>query len=59
LLERYFPAASEQVILLSTDTEVGESEVANLRAQGAITREYILEHDPGEQRTQVKSGYFW
>jgi DNA sulfur modification protein DndD len=59
LLERYFPAASEQVILLSTDTEVGESEVANLRAQGAITREYILEHDPAEQRTQVKSGYFW
>ncbi len=59
LLERYFPAASEQVILLSTDTEVGASEVANLRAQGSITREYILEHDPGEQRTQVKSGYFW
>ncbi len=59
LLERYFPAASEQVILLSTDTEVGESEVANLRAQGAITREYILEHDPSEQRTQVRSGYFW
>ncbi len=59
LLERYFPAASEQVILLSTDTEVGASEVANLRAQGAIAREYILEHDPNEQRTQVKSGYFW
>ncbi len=59
LLERYFPTASEQVILLSTDTEVGASEVANLRAQGAIAREYILEHDPNEQRTQVKSGYFW
>ena len=59
LLERYFPAASEQVILLSTDTEVGESEIANLRAQGAITREYILEHDADRQRTQVKSGYFW
>ncbi|MCY7366771.1 MAG: DNA sulfur modification protein DndD [Chamaesiphon sp.] len=59
LLERYFPAASEQVILLSTDTEIGESEVANLRAQGVITREYVLEHDPGEQRTHVKSGYFW
>ncbi len=59
LIERYFPAASEQVILLSTDTEIAESEVANLRAQGVITREYILEHDPGEQRTQVRSGYFW
>jgi DNA sulfur modification protein DndD len=59
LIERYFPAASEQVILLSTDTEIAESEVANLRTQGVITREYILEHDPGEQRTRVRSGYFW
>ena len=59
LIERYFPAASQQVILLSTDTEVAESEVANLRAQGAITREYTLEHDPSKQRTRVRSGYFW
>jgi DNA sulfur modification protein DndD len=59
LIERYFPAASEQVILLSTDTEIAEGEVANLRDQGAITREYLLEHDPNQQRTQVKAGYFW
>jgi DNA sulfur modification protein DndD len=59
LIERYFPAASEQVILLSTDTEIAESEVTNLREQGAITREYLLEHDPSQQRTQVKAGYFW
>jgi DNA sulfur modification protein DndD len=59
LIERYFPAASQQVILLSTDTEIAESEVANLRAQGVITREYTLEHDPGEQRTRIRSGYFW
>jgi DNA sulfur modification protein DndD len=59
LIERYFPAASQQVILLSTDTEIAESEVAKLRAQGAITREYLLDHDPGAQSTQVRSGYFW
>jgi DNA sulfur modification protein DndD len=59
LIERYFPAASEQVILLSTDTEIAESEVTNLRDQGAITREYLLAHDPSQQRTQVKAGYFW
>jgi DNA sulfur modification protein DndD len=59
LIERYFPAASEQVILLSTDTEIAEGEVAKLREQGAITREYLLEHDPSQQRTQVKAGYFW
>jgi DNA sulfur modification protein DndD len=58
LIERYFPAASEQVILLSTDTEIAESEVTNLRAQGAITREYILVHDANLQRTEVKPGYF-
>ena len=59
LIERYFPAASEQVILLSTDTEIAENEVANLRSQGAITREYLLHHDPHQQRTEVRSGYFW
>ncbi len=59
LIERYFPAASEQVILLSTDTEIAESEVTNLRAQGAITREYLLHHDANLQRTEVRLGYFW
>ncbi|MFM2304267.1 MAG: hypothetical protein RLZZ135_1677, partial [Cyanobacteriota bacterium] len=59
LIERYFPAASEQVILLSTDTEIAENELANLRVQGAITREYLLHHDPNQQRTEVRSGYFW
>jgi DNA sulfur modification protein DndD len=59
LIERYFPAASEQVILLSTDTEIAETEVAKLRAQGAITREYTLDHNPTLQRTEVRSGYFW
>jgi DNA sulfur modification protein DndD len=59
LIERYFPAASEQVILLSTDTEIAETEVAKLRAQGAISREYLLAHDASLQRTEVRSGYFW
>lgn len=59
LIERYFPAASEQVILLSTDTEIAASEVTNLRAQGAITREYLLHHDANQQRTEVRVGYFW
>ncbi len=59
LIERYFPAASEQVILLSTDTEIAETEVAKLRAQGAITREYTLDHNASLQQTQVRAGYFW
>ena len=59
LVERYFPAASHQVILLSTDTEIGEKEVAMLREQDAIAREYLLKYDPEQRQTTVESGYFW
>ncbi|MFB2875735.1 DNA sulfur modification protein DndD [Floridanema aerugineum] len=59
LIERYFPAASHQVILLSTDTEIGKTEVENLRKLEAIAREYLLKYDANERQTIVKDGYFW
>ncbi|RMF25440.1 MAG: DNA sulfur modification protein DndD, partial [Cyanobacteria bacterium J083] len=59
LLKRYFPTASHQMILLSTDTEIGKKEVAMLRENQAIAREYLLEYDGKKGLTQVKSGYFW
>ncbi|ASC69479.1 hypothetical protein XM38_004060 [Halomicronema hongdechloris C2206] len=59
LVERYFPQASHQVILLSTDTEIRTEEVGQLRAQGAIAREYLLEYDPSQRQTAIKEGYFW
>ncbi|MEM6613778.1 MAG: DNA sulfur modification protein DndD [Cyanobacteria bacterium P01_C01_bin.72] len=59
LVERYFPSASHQVILLSTDTEIGEQEVAMLREQKAIAREYLLQYDPEQRQTTVEPGYFW
>ncbi len=59
LVERYFPGASHQVILLSTDTEIGEVELAQSRQQDAIAREYLLEYNSSEHQTIVKSGYFW
>lgn len=59
LVERYFPAASHQVILLSTDTEIGEAEVRLLREQGAIAREYCLKYDSSKRQTTVETGYFW
>ncbi|NET03661.1 MAG: DNA sulfur modification protein DndD [Symploca sp. SIO2B6] len=59
LVERYFPAASHQVILLSTDTEIGKIEVERLRKAGAISQEYLLKYDPGKQQTIVEPGYFW
>lgn len=59
LLERYFPTASHQVILLSTDTEIAKKEVQMLRKNQAIAREYILEYDSGKRATTIKEGYFW
>ena len=59
LVERYFPTASHQVILLSTDTEIGKLEVNLLREQEAIAREYLLEYNPDKRQTIVKQGYFW
>jgi len=59
LIERYFPAASHQVILLSTDTEIGEKEVNSLREQDAIAREYLLKYDPSQRQTRIEPGYFF
>ncbi|MGK7932901.1 MAG: DNA sulfur modification protein DndD [Microcystaceae cyanobacterium] len=60
LVERYFPAASHQVILLSTDTEITETEVKNLREQEAIAREFLLKYNSETSQTVVGSDlYFW
>ena len=59
LVERYFPSASHQVILLSTDTEIGAVEVKKLRENEAIAREYLLKYNPIERQTTVEPGYFW
>ena len=59
LVERYFPSASHQVILLSTDTEIDEKQVKLLRKNKAIALEYLLKYNSKKQQTTVKSGYFW
>jgi DNA sulfur modification protein DndD len=59
LIERYFPAASHQVILLSTDTEIAQKEVNSLREQDAIAREYLLKYDPKQRQTRIEEGYFF
>ncbi|QSJ17850.1 DNA sulfur modification protein DndD [Nostoc sp. UHCC 0702] len=60
LVERYFPSASHQVILLSTDTEIGKKEVETLRTNEAIAREYLLKYDSTtRQTTVVENQYFW
>jgi len=59
LIERYFPAASHQVILLSTDTEIAQKEVNSLREQDVIAREYLLKYDPKQRQTRIEEGYFF
>lgn len=57
LLERYFPQASHQVVLLSTDTEIDESAFEQIAHH--IGRSYRLEFDHTVNATSVQPGYFW
>ena len=59
LVQRYFPLASHQVILLSTDTEIEQLEVEQLRQLDAISREYLLKYDNKKSQTTILNGYFW
>lgn len=57
LVEQYFPRASHQVILFSTDTEVDVEFFSEM--QPKIARAYHLNHDEAQQATIVQEGYFW
>ena len=57
LIERYFPVASHQVILLSTDEEVDEASLDRLKPY--IGRSYTLTFDEQQHSTVIKPGYFW
>jgi DNA sulfur modification protein DndD len=57
LVERYFPRAGHQVILLSTDTEVDAEFYAAMQA--SISRAYHLDFDQAQKTTLVSRGYFW
>jgi DNA sulfur modification protein DndD len=52
----YFPQASKQVIVLSTDEEVDHEYVELLKDD--IGRTYIIEHSDSERRSFIKQGYF-
>lgn len=57
IVERYYPSASRQVVILSTDTEVDKEYYRLLAPQ--VERAYLLDYDPSEGRTTVHDGYFW
>lgn len=56
LVESYFPRASHQVILLSTDEELNDREVEALMPY--ISRSYLLDHNERTGSTVIKEGYF-
>lgn len=56
LVERYFPQASHQVIVLSTDTEV-DSELLD-RLMPNVSHSYHLDYDQSTRSTSVRPGYF-
>jgi DNA sulfur modification protein DndD len=56
LVERYFPRASHQVILLSTDTEIDEQLLKTLKP--SISHSFRLDFDQDDGRTDVMPGYF-
>ncbi|MFF0004566.1 DNA sulfur modification protein DndD [Streptomyces tibetensis] len=57
LVDRYFPHASHQVLLLSTDEEIDERLLGRLKPSLAHT--YTLVHDDTTFTTSVQPGYWW
>ena len=56
LIERYFPSASHQVLLLSTDEEIVGDYLTELKP--FISRTYLLKHNEAEGQTNLVEGYF-
>jgi len=56
LVENYFPYASHQVIILSTDEEIGGKHLATLRPR--ISRTFELSYSQKTRSTEVVPGYF-
>lgn len=57
IVENYFPFASHQVIILSTDTEIHETYRAKL--EDSISHSIKLDYSEKTNSTTVNSGYFW
>ena len=57
LVERYFPHASHQVLVFSTDTEVDRHYYALL--QPSVCRAYHLRYEEQSRMTVGEEGYFW
>ena len=57
LIEKFFPYASHQVVIFSTDAEIGEKYYRKMKPY--ISRSYAMEYLPGKGKTKLHQGYFW
>ncbi len=57
IVHDYFPNAGEQVVILSTDTEVDETYYAQLKPY--LAGAGLLEFDQRQELTTFQPGYFW
>lgn len=57
IVNNYFPNAGEQVVILSTDTEVDMNYYRNLKPH--LNGAACLEFDQRQELTTFKQGYFW
>lgn len=57
LVERYFPNAGAQVLLLSTDQEIDAKLYEILKPR--VAQSYLLTHDEQSGHTSVDVGYWW
>lgn len=57
LVNHYFPQASHQVVILSTDTEVDENFYGDLSS--SISHAFHLRFNGTEGMTTIEEGYFW
>ena len=56
LIERYFPFASDQTVILSTDSEINTEYYKIIKP--FVSNEFTLVYDENEKRSYVKNGYF-
>lgn len=56
IVSEYYPVASEQIIILSTDTEITEEYYNMLKPY--LDCEYSLEYDENEGCTRIRKGFF-
>lgn len=57
IVQKYYPSAGSQVIILSTDTEVDKQYYQLLLP--SVEKAFLLDYDATQGRTRIVAGYFW